>query len=401
MRNPFAGFANPLRRPRFLVWTGAAVIILITVIVGSLGATSTTWFCNEVCHMVHYDNARQYEASTHSRISCLACHIPAHLDGIRFTVEKAEKLPDVWHVLSDSFHLPMNKDSYIGLSMPEGQCTQCHNLATRPLTPSAGILIDHPVHSEEGVACSICHNRVAHPEIFDLTLPENEKHEDFMTMTACFRCHTLTDSSPSEFVAPGTCSACHTPEFELVPATHSEQGFYTAYGDSSGHANMASAEESKNAAAEEYWAEVGPELRDKRPPFFSRLLRIPHGEFLDLPPVGVVNECSTCHLTEMFCEGCHGLEMPHPAGFTEQHAAQGDADSELCARCHNKTGDPALNATACDQCHHPAGDPRVAWITEHDEAARATDDITTDCYRCHEEIFCSVCHVRGTKATRY
>ncbi|MDT8434640.1 MAG: cytochrome c3 family protein [Anaerosomatales bacterium] len=401
MRNPLSGFADPLRRPRYLVWSGVGVIVLLTVMMASLAGTSTRWFCNEVCHVVHYDNARQYEASTHSRISCLACHIPVNLDGLRFTAEKAEKLPDVWHVLSDSFHLPMNEASRIALTMPEGQCTQCHNLATREPTPTDGILIDHAVHSEAEIPCAICHNRVAHPEIFDLTLPGNEKHEDFMTMTACFRCHTLTDSSPGEFTAPGACSACHTPGFELMPGSHREDGFYTEYGDSSGHARMAAAEESTTAAAGEFWAEAGPKIREKRPMLLSRILRIPHGELTDLPPAGVVNECSTCHVMSVFCEGCHGVEMPHPASFTAEHAALGDADPEMCARCHNKTGDAALNDTACDQCHHPAGDPRVAWISEHDEAARATDDIRTDCYRCHEELFCSVCHVRGEKATRY
>ena len=400
MRNPFAGFGDPVRRPRYLVWSTVAVIVIAVVTLGSLTITSTRWFCNDVCHVVHYDNAKQYFASSHANISCLACHIPVGINGVQFIGEKAEKLPDVWHVLADSFHMPLNEASYIALSMPENQCIQCHNLANRDVTPSEGILIDHAVHSEAHITCAICHNRVAHPEVFDLELPGNEKHEVFMEMTACFRCHTLTGDSPSEFTAPGECSACHTPDFELVPASHGADGFYTEYGDSSGHARRALAEAEKNAAAEAYWAEVGPKLREKGAKPISRLLRIPHGHMLDLPPAGAVNECSTCHVTATFCEGCHGLEMPHPDGFAEQHAELGDADPEMCARCHNKTGDAALNATSCDQCHHPAGDPRRPWIEEHDEAARATD-IRSDCYRCHEEVFCSVCHVRGTKGSRY
>lgn len=399
-RNPLAGFRDPARRPRYLVWSGAAIIILLTVIIVSLGATSTRWFCNDVCHVVHYDNALQYEASTHSEISCMACHIPANLDGLRFVVEKAEKLPDVWHVIAKTYHLPPNKDSYIALSMPEGQCTQCHNLQNRAATPTDGIIIDHAAHAEADVACAICHNRVAHPEIFELKLPGNEKHEDYMEMTACFRCHTLTDSSPSEFVAPGACEACHSAGFKLRPASHDVAGFYTENGDSSGHARMAAEEASKNAAAEASWTEVAPELRAKGPKLLSRLFRIPHGHFLELPPVATVNECGTCHVTKVFCEGCHGLEMPHPAAFVDGHAAAGDADPEMCARCHNKTGDVALNATACDQCHHPAGDPRKPWLGQHDDAARATD-ILSDCYRCHEEVFCSGCHVRGEKPSRF
>ncbi len=400
MRNPLTGYTDPVRRPRYIMWTGVGLILLVALLFGSLAGTSTRWFCNDVCHMVHYDNEQQYYASTHSNISCLACHIPVNLDGVRFTAEKAEKLPDVWEVLTDSFHIPLNEASYIALSMPENQCTQCHNLKTRDPTPSEGIIIDHAVHSEADIACSICHNRVAHNQTPELKLPGNEYYEEFMSMTACFRCHTLTDSSPSEFTAPGTCSACHTPEFELKPPSHFEDGFYTEYGDSSGHAQLAAAEIEKVSAAEEYWAEVGPKLRDKGPKPISALLRIPRGEFLDLPPVAAVDECSTCHVKDTFCDGCHILEMPHPADFVEQHSALGDAQPDTCALCHNKTGDPALNATSCDQCHHSAGDPLQTWLSQHDESARATD-ILADCYTCHEELFCSVCHVRGVKPSRY
>ena len=95
-------------------------------------------------------------------------------------------------------------------------------LANREVTPSEGILIDHDAHSEVGIACSWCHNRVAHPEDFELTLthPEtgepNEKHDDFMEMTACFRCHGLEDDAN----APGACGKCHPADFELKPPSH-------------------------------------------------------------------------------------------------------------------------------------------------------------------------------------
>ncbi len=400
MRRLVRGFKDPITRPRFIVWTGVWIVVLGTVLVGSLIGTSTRWFCNEVCHVVHYDNQKQYWASTHSNVSCIACHIPPELDGVRFAAEKAEKLVDVWETVTGTFHMPLNEDSYIALSMPEYYCTQCHNLSNRTVTPSEGIFIDHEAHSTEGIACAICHNRVAHPEVFELELPGNEKHEDFMVMTACYRCHTLTGESPSDFVASGACGACHPPDFDLVPDTHMAADFFTPYGESAGHARMALAEERATAEARAYWAERGPELAAKRPKPISRLLRIPHGEFVDLPPVAAVNECETCHRTDVFCIGCHGYEMPHPADFAEQHSAAGDADPDGCALCHNKTGDPALNATACDQCHHPAGDPRQTWLAQHAQAARETD-ILTDCYACHQELFCSGCHVQGEAPTRY
>ena len=56
--------------------------------------------------------------------------------------------------------------------MASSQCTQCHNLETRNITPSKGIKIDHAPHAEVNAACPVCHNRVAHVEDFELTLTD-------------------------------------------------------------------------------------------------------------------------------------------------------------------------------------------------------------------------------------
>ena len=33
------------------------------------------------------------------------------------------------------------------------------------------------------------------------------------------------------------------------------------------------------------------------------------------------DKCLTCHKTSTFCEGCHTIEMPHPAGFLQKHSS--------------------------------------------------------------------------------
>ena len=55
--------------------------------------------------------------------------------------------------------------------MATKQCTQCHS-DNRVVTPSPGIIIDHEVHAEKNVNCTICHNRIAHDENFELTLTD-------------------------------------------------------------------------------------------------------------------------------------------------------------------------------------------------------------------------------------
>ena len=141
----------------------------------------------------------------------MACHMPVNANPVIFLIHKAEALGELAQTVTNSYELPLNAESEVALTMTEDKCTQCHSPATRKFTPSEGIKIDHKVHAEKAVTCTLCHNRTAHVEDFPLTLknPEtgepNTKHADFMMMTACFRCHGQEEKAP----APGTCAACH------------------------------------------------------------------------------------------------------------------------------------------------------------------------------------------------
>ena len=231
-----SGFKDPVRRPRYIIWTGVAVLVLAAVMIVALGVTSTFWFCSEGCHKVQDDTIVAYQRSTHSKISCMACHMPAGANPVVFILHKAEALGELYMTVTDNFELPLNGESEVSLTMASRQCTQCHNMETRNFTPSKGIKIDHAPHAEINAACPVCHNRVAHIEDFELTLIDpqsgepNHPHTDFMSMTACFRCHGLEEGA----AAPGECAACHTPGFNLKPPSHSEAGFYPK-----GHAEMA------------------------------------------------------------------------------------------------------------------------------------------------------------------
>lgn len=383
IRLSLSGFKDPAKRPRMIVWTGVAVLMLAAVVIVALGVTSTRWFCAEGCHKVQDDTITAYNRSTHSRVSCMACHMPVNADPITFVLHKAEALGELYLTLTDNFELPLNGESHVALEMKSEQCTQCHNLGKRSVTPASGILIDHDAHAKEGVTCAVCHNRVAHREDFTLKLkdPEsgvpNAKHAEFMSMTACFRCHEQTP----EGRAPGACSACHTKDFELKPASHREKGFYPE-----GHADLAQLEQSRTAevreaASHEATGEAAKEGEG--------------GEgVLELASVDTVNECSTCH-SEKFCTDCHGVPMPHPADFKQQHGKLGKRNPKSCSLCH---GDPKR---FCDECHHgtsmnlPYDGTVGPWLTQHPAAVRALG--ASRCFECHEPTFCAHCHVKGIK----
>ena len=370
-----AGFKDPVRRPRYIIWTGVVLLILLPVATIGIGITSTRWFCAQGCHKVQDDLIAAYEHGTHSEISCLACHEPVNADPVTFMLLKTKALKELYETVTDTFHFPLNPGSALALNEEEmgaTQCTQCHS-ANRVVTPSRGILIDHKKHADEDVWCTVCHNRVAHPETaidLELKAPDgkaNVKHPAFTKMTACFRCHDLEGKKD----APGACSTCHTADYPLKPPSHNEAGFFPK-----GHAELAredlKAVEEGEKEAEELVKE-GVEKRLAEP----------------------VSYCGTCHIKSQFCTGCHGVDVPHPKNWLKTHGPIGKRSPRVCANCHAKSQATAVGTIFCNSCHHKMGDPTKPWISQHFKIVR--DQGPSECFKCHSPTFCAHCHVRGGK----
>ncbi|MDP2400989.1 MAG: NapC/NirT family cytochrome c, partial [Actinomycetota bacterium] len=130
------GFKDSARRPRYIIWTGASVLLLAAVVIVALGVTSTYWFCAEGCHKVQDDTILAYNNSSHNKVSCMACHMPVNADPVTFLLHKAEALGELYLTVTNNFELPLNPTSHLAMVMPENQCTQCHNLTNRVPTPS-------------------------------------------------------------------------------------------------------------------------------------------------------------------------------------------------------------------------------------------------------------------------
>jgi hypothetical protein len=392
-RLSFAGFKDPASRPRYIIWTAVAVLALAAVVIIALGVTSTRWFCAEGCHKVQDDTIAAYDRSPHAKISCMACHMPVNANPIIFVLHKAEALGELAMTVTNNYELPLNAESEVALNMKSTQCTQCHDPEKRPVTPSVGIVIDHQIHADKKVTCGICHNRTAHVEDFELTLTDpktgkpNKKHEDFMKMTACFRCHSQEKGTDS---APGACSACHTPKFKLKPASHNRPGFFPK-----GHAELAALEESRVAlAGGKPWlsAEESSESAGEEPAAEGEATGEKETLGESLPKVETINECSTCH-SRSFCTDCHGVPMPHPPTFTKTHGTVGKKDPTVCVKCHG----PA--ATFCNECHHGTSmdlvyDRTKPWRTAHPTAVKNVG--ASACFACHNPTYCANCHVNGS-----
>jgi hypothetical protein len=289
-----AGFKDPVRRPRYIVWTFVVVFALAAFVVVALGATSTFWFCADVCHKVQDDTIDAYKASSHSQISCMACHEPVGADTITFLLAKIKSAGEVIPTVGNTFSLPLNEGSALALTggheMGSQQCTQCHS-TNRIVTPEAGLIANHKVHADAGIWCTVCHNRVAHndavatPKLIAPNGTKNTVHPNFMTMDACFRCHDLEGkvkmTGPQAKAAPGTCSTCHPAGFELVPTTHNAADWATK-----GH----------GAASHAVDQEYGTALAESQ-----KLVDEGITPYLAAP----VKSCDTCHVESTFCAPCH------------------------------------------------------------------------------------------------
>jgi hypothetical protein len=273
-------FANKDSRPKAIIWSSIILLVVASfaVAIGVI-ATSTRLFCAAPCHMVQNDAIASYKASAHANISCMACHEPVNANPLQFARAKLKSAAEVVPTVMGTYTFPLNKGSAYALNAKEmgsKQCTQCHG-ANRKVTPRAGLKVDHAIHADKGVTCTTCHNRAGHDESgFELSIEGNTKHASFLEMDACFRCHGLE----GEHEAPGECAVCHTPGFELVPATHKTDEWMKG-----GHSE----------AAKESLKEYGAATVEA-----EELAKEGVAERLAKP----VEHCSTCH-KKAFCEDCH------------------------------------------------------------------------------------------------
>lgn len=135
-------------------------------------------------------------------------------------------------------------------------------------------------------------------------------------------------------------------------------------------------------------------------------------------------DCYTCH-DERPCFECHGIEIPHPPGFSYPlppgatglpgriatghdpgtHARPGFENREVCWRCHFAPGRPFEPSNEGCYCHGLFGflHGGPAWVQEHGlQATGQKPGVVANCDMCHGPVdrFCGWCHPPGY-AERY
>ncbi|MDO8886202.1 NapC/NirT family cytochrome c [Candidatus Oleimmundimicrobium sp.] len=107
-------------------------------------------------------------------------------------------------------------------------------------------------------------------------------------------------------------------------------------------------------------------------------------EVMDYPKVHLesITSCDGCHDTKT-CNKCHGIEMPHPPGFSSpwQHAKLAAFEKQrVCLKCHS--------LDFCNKCHMFPGH-QYEFKPTHGSGGKTG----SNCSGCHRtKNFCDLCH---------
>ncbi|MDR1776179.1 MAG: hypothetical protein LBS17_07055 [Actinomycetes bacterium] len=318
-------YADPVTRPRAIIVTGTAIMCVIMFALVMVFATTSYWFCAEICHSVQDDSISAYKRSTHSQVSCVSCHMPVGANPVVFLLHKVEALGELPPTITGTFEVPLNPASRLAMSeeaFPPETCLQCHR-AVPDVTPSFGLQPNHEIHADHDLRCTFCHNRVAHSEsgewepqtVNPRTGESSWKHVNYISMAGCFRCHGQKDGAP----ASGECTNCHVSYHDLRPADHKVDSWKTT------HSASAIREQLRVSAVVLYYANRGVDAKvtpARKVRDVALLDKEEKGRRLTeeeketqaqwpLAPMSAVERCTMCHLKVDDCDPCHQVNRIH------------------------------------------------------------------------------------------
>lgn len=207
------------------------------------------------------------------------------------------------------------------------RCLECHGEGQDVAALVGGLRILHSTCSPSPASCDECHSAVPHGA--EVRWIREPVMED------CVGCH-------AELGAPLDCDTCHAAKIET-----------------------------ERLATGPWSVTHGPQWRTT------------HG-------LGDVRTCVACH-TPSKCAGCHGVELPHPRDFPNEHGTLAISGLQDCLVCHDK---PSF----CDDCHGIEMPHPKTFRPEHSSITTDTSD--PSCLGCHRESDCGECHIRHTHPGR-
>lgn len=296
---------------------------------------------SKVCFECHIDVARVWAQVKHSKWM-LDEKLPKHLQGC-----EACHGPGGLHV----FQRPGNIVAWSKLSIADQNdiCLQCHQNVTHEKWNAS----PHGLGKQHTPSCIACHE--VHKPV--------ERHWMLKASASqlCLKCHNdipaRANARQHHSVSgqASKCAACHDAHDGTIPG-------------------MLKAPLMKLCERCHEISDIKP--KDHTPEFVKE-----HGK--KFKPTNRL--CRSCH-GRNGCQDCHGIEMPHPQGFSTKHGEVATSQPQVCSRCHQRND--------CNKCHESAPpsshDSEDYAVKGHGNEYR--EKTAQYCSLCHERNFCAQCH---------
>lgn len=217
-------------------------IVFLSILTLSFSYFTTSEFCN-VCHSMKGEY-KSWEKSSHSKIQCLACHLPEGGGAAMLAWDHVKSGKLVVAEFITGYEKPINPKSEVSKHIENEQCERCHSPETRNFSPSPGLMMTqkkHYRHVEIGLHCTTCHNRITHSAMdTDSDIKYDKGHEgeefkyvNYMDMKyGCRRCHNFkspwsTVVDGKKVTAPVGCANCHPKSWKQMPPGHNSDWIKT------------------------------------------------------------------------------------------------------------------------------------------------------------------------------
>ncbi|MCL4499946.1 MAG: hypothetical protein M1335_06885 [Chloroflexi bacterium] len=274
------------------------------------------------CGLCHAKELEKLRASPHAGSSCAACH--EKNGALGFIIGQMDVVRMASLQLTGGFRKPVTAE------VDGDACENCHSAIEKGVTERAGIRMEHGGLAKRNIACTECHNEVAHGNA--VPVPK------LATMDKCALCHAGSDGKPEK------CTLCHSNRPGKQPTakvgswiSHHGGGSERTHG--MGNLNTCAACHKKEMCSRCHIEMPHPESWPSD-----------HGAAAATRAAS--NQCLKCHRAS-YCDSCHGLKMPHQAGFLKVHSEEIKrlGSDRACYNCHLKE-----DCTRCHERHvHPGG----------------------------------------------
>ncbi|MDA8441356.1 MAG: NapC/NirT family cytochrome c [Peptococcaceae bacterium] len=348
---------------KLIILISGFIIVVGAVMVGALEYTMQSSFCGNTCHEMRPEYTT-WEASAHSQIACVDCHIAPGIGNL--IKDKLHAMVQVYQHVTHTYSSPI-KYPWDEETIPNLVCLQCHS-ANRQYSPSGDIIIPHDKHIAKGVLCINCHKGVTHGMISERGVSKASVIPfDDWTVALAAKEMVPTYSSPRM----DTCIACHVQRGEPTNCTtcHSQIGIPAS------HRNMPNWLDNHGIQAEK-----DIKVCDKCHSY------------------GFLNPGQDQNLTvdqyareNVFCLNCHTKRPPNhgtEANQTPWIAAHGQIEKEKgiqnCLACHDIRPGVASAATSAE----------ASKSTAVKDNGNSIDRLITDrpTTQMVNKVYCSTCH---------